>query len=265
MSDFTVTPENCSQQWGNVYDPLTGDQTSIPLRCGQWRDQECPICFNLRLEEMREEIVEASKVTSLRVVPLDQAEDIKSQLSKEEYRRLPTKSGSDYGDGLFIFDNSELKVEEGFKLDPYFAYGLDWTVLANTPIDKRTSGSLGKSVGNPVASKQTEVETMQINVSDIDEESIQEARKESVYRTSFLEPRTIEQAQSAVVVRAACFCEEIVKRGGKVTARKYITVTVEEKQPTWEKLYSDLNFSADDKKEQKRAWNDKHPRLRWLN
>ena len=174
MSEFTVTPENCSKEWGNLYNPLTGEQTSIPLRCGKWRDQECPICFNLRLEEMRKEIVETSKIVPLRAVSLELADelDIKSELSKE-------------------------------------------------------------------------------------------ARRKSVLKTSFLEPTTIGEAEKAVTVRAACFCEEIERLGGKVTARKYIKLRVDRKQPTWDELYSDLNLSFVKQQVWNEAWNAEHPRLQW--
>lgn len=231
----------CGKRFVDYLNVHTGKMQKNPIMCGQWRNLACRTCFGIRVEKWRGQLEAAVKNNNVHVMSLSAAErcGIIKRLGKEDYLRFPTKPGSPYGKGVFFFDLAGVDECVGAHVDAEVLKGLDWTVLADTPVGKRISGTLGAVEEIDRATKDTvQVETIVLIIEGLKDKEIDQANNDGRRATPFLHPRTEEELKAAVTTRATATAEAVVRLGGKVVGRLYVPANANLKQLNWE--YRDL-------------------------
>ena len=135
------------------------DVVRAVFHCHQWRDGFCPPCFNDRVIEYQNRIINAiyERGLTIRVVELEVAHlGLLAELDRPDYLRLPTSAEGEPETGWFFYDASKTDARIGKPVSMHDdSYTEDvtawehWQTAINSRIGKRPSGTLGKMDDEP--------------------------------------------------------------------------------------------------------------------
>ena len=237
LEEYKLRISRCGTFCGRTFDPYTGRVRPSRFRCGCWRSREgvfCPNCRKDRELLFWRKVKDAYKaVAHLGVVRIahDEAGAIVGKVHKHDYLRFPIHDeDADRVIDFIIMKWDLVKTIPGAVLLSYDdILHINLPVLANTPDPLRISGSLGSPI-RLVDPRSVKVPLFHIDLESLDVEAERRAMTMMFSRTANLNPKTLEELQSALEYRKDVYIQEITKEGGRLingTRVSYIETHVE--------------------------------------
>lgn len=218
----------CGEFYGRYFNPENGRTKHRRYKCDLWRDQECPKCFKRRVKDLLSRVHSAArehKRLQLRRGSKAAISEIVRGVDKSHYVRFPVV---DHDVLIADFDCG------GDEIEYNDVSRLDWLMLANTPRNRRMSGTLGKPEENNDETVKVPVLSFVLH-SDTTKAQERQAMLAAAEATKDLQPTTPEEARAAVKKRQSAYVRALHAAGGKLLngAARIIYVRCEIKRIHW--------------------------------
>ena len=216
-TEYVKKIPTCGSFSGRSVNIYSGVLQAVCWHCRCWQTRggaRCEECFSRRRDTFKQKIQDAMRKCRppfYLKLPRDRMSETvrRLNLKKNQYLRFPTKNGAD----VLIADMNDIRrVTKSVCISTI--NDLDLDALSDTPIDQRTSGSLGS---RKVSTAKIYIATAHINPKEVSAQMEARALFKAEQVTLGADPKTLHEVEDCINAKIEAYASSIRAQGGKVT------------------------------------------------